>query len=152
MEHLIKFCMKRLYSKSYMVFQSTPWHMILGGIERSNQGHWVFIQLRWAHIPCIIRQRSSQAERPLVWRHDEGFVVMTYFWHHNELFWCNDVFLTSWRSFYRHDLFLTSWRTFDAMTNVFDVMTCFWCQDENCFVMTWFWRHDEQTFWRHNCN
>ena len=40
----------------------------LGGIERSNQGHWVFIQLHWAlyHRPCIIRQWSSQAERPLV--------------------------------------------------------------------------------------
>ena len=32
----------------------------LGGIERSNQGHLVFIGL------CIIRQRSCQAERPLV--------------------------------------------------------------------------------------
>ena len=68
MEHLIKFCVKRLYNKSYMVFQFTPWHLTLGGIERSNQGHWMFNQLHWAlyHRPCIIRQRSSQAERPLV--------------------------------------------------------------------------------------
>ena len=51
-----------------MVFQFTALHFTLGGIERSNQGHWVFIQLHWAmyHRPCIIRQRSSQAERPLV--------------------------------------------------------------------------------------
>ena len=35
------------YSKSYMV-QFTPWHVILGGIERSNQDHWVLIWL------CII--------------------------------------------------------------------------------------------------
>ena len=48
MEHLIKFCMKHIYSKSYMVFQSTPWNLTLGGIERSNEGHWVFIGL------CII--------------------------------------------------------------------------------------------------
>ena len=31
-----------------MVFQFTPWHLTLGGIEKSNQGHWVFIGL------CII--------------------------------------------------------------------------------------------------
>ena len=33
-----------------------------------NQGHWVFIQLYWAlyYRPCIIRQLSSHAERPLV--------------------------------------------------------------------------------------
>ena len=69
MEHVVKFGMKRLYSKSYMVFQCTPWHLTLGGIERSNQGHWVFIQLHWAlyYRPCIIRQWSSQAERLLVW-------------------------------------------------------------------------------------
>ena len=36
------------YSKSYMVFQFTPLHLTLGGIERSNQDHWVLIWL------CII--------------------------------------------------------------------------------------------------
>ena len=29
----------------YMVFQFTSWHLTLGGIERSNQGHLVFIGL-----------------------------------------------------------------------------------------------------------
>ena len=28
-----------------MVFQFTSWHLTLGGIERSNQGHLVFIGL-----------------------------------------------------------------------------------------------------------
>ena len=27
----------------YMVFQFTPLHLTLGGIERSNQDHWVLI-------------------------------------------------------------------------------------------------------------
>ena len=35
-------------SKSYMDFQFTLWHFALGGIERFNQGHLVFIGL------CII--------------------------------------------------------------------------------------------------
>ena len=33
-----------------MVFQFTPLHLTLGGIERSNQDHWVLIWL------CIHRQ------------------------------------------------------------------------------------------------
>ena len=33
------------HSKSYMVFKFTSWHLTLGGIERSNQGHLVFIGL-----------------------------------------------------------------------------------------------------------
>ena len=32
----------------YMVFQFSPLHLTLGGIERSNQDHWVLIWL------CII--------------------------------------------------------------------------------------------------
>ena len=32
----------------YMVFQFTPLHLTLGGIERSNEDHWVLIWL------CII--------------------------------------------------------------------------------------------------
>ena len=28
-----------------MIFQFTPWHLTLGGIERSNQGYLVFIGL-----------------------------------------------------------------------------------------------------------
>ena len=34
--------------KSYMVFQFTPLHLTLGGIERSNQDHWILIWL------CIV--------------------------------------------------------------------------------------------------
>ena len=34
-------------SKSYMVFQFTPLHLTLGGIEMSNQDHWVLI---WLYI------------------------------------------------------------------------------------------------------
>ena len=45
MEHLIKFCMKHIHSKLYVVIQLTPWHLTLGGTERSNQCHWVFIGL-----------------------------------------------------------------------------------------------------------
>ena len=50
-----------------MVFQFTPLHLTLGGIERSNQDHWVLIWL------CIIdnyislvyhRQLDSGAVRP----------------------------------------------------------------------------------------
>ena len=48
-----------------MVFQFTSWHLNLGGIERSNQGHLVFIGL-YIILKYIIRQRSCQAERPLV--------------------------------------------------------------------------------------
>ena len=48
MKHLIKFFIKHKYSKSYMVLQFTPCHLTFGGIEWSNQGHWVFIGL------CII--------------------------------------------------------------------------------------------------
>ena len=33
------------HSKSYMVFQFTPLHLTLGGIERSNEDHWVLIWL-----------------------------------------------------------------------------------------------------------
>ena len=33
---------------NHMVFQFTPLHLTLGGIERSNQDHWVLIWL------CII--------------------------------------------------------------------------------------------------
>ena len=63
MEHLIEFCVKHIYSKSYMTFQFTPWHLNLGGIERSNQGHWAVYNRR-----CIIRQRSYQTKRPLIFK------------------------------------------------------------------------------------
>ena len=55
--------MKYIYSKSCMVVQFTSWYLTLGGIERSNLGHWAVY-----HRQCIIiRQRSCQAERPLVY-------------------------------------------------------------------------------------
>ena len=42
MEHLlIKFCMKHIVN--HMVFQFNRLHLTLGGIERSNQDHWVLI-------------------------------------------------------------------------------------------------------------
>ena len=44
------------YGKSYMVFQFTPWlHLTLGGIERSNQDHWVLIWL------CIIDNKATRS-------------------------------------------------------------------------------------------
>ena len=52
--------MRYIYNKSYMIFQFTPCHWNLGGIEMSNQGHWVFIGL------CIIYNvlLDSGAVRP----------------------------------------------------------------------------------------
>ena len=34
-----------MHSKSYTVFQFIPGHLTFAGIERLNQGHWVFIGL-----------------------------------------------------------------------------------------------------------
>ena len=54
----------------YMVFQFTSWHFYLGWHwkvkSRSFGVHWAVY-----HTQCIIRQRSCQAERPLVviWLH-----------------------------------------------------------------------------------
>ena len=45
-----------------MVFQFTPGHLTLGGIERSFGVHWAVY-----HRQCIIGQRSCHAERPLVY-------------------------------------------------------------------------------------
>ena len=56
----MKFCMKHICSKSYMVFQFTWLNFTLGGNERSNQGRSVFIGL------CIIHNvlLDSGAVRP----------------------------------------------------------------------------------------
>ena len=50
MEHLlIKFCMKHIYSKSYMVFQFTPLHLTFSGIERSVKSRSLGINLAVYH-------------------------------------------------------------------------------------------------------
>ena len=92
---------------------------------------------------CIIRQRSCQAEMPLVW----------------QTFWRHDVFLTSMRTFWSHDMFLTSWQTFFYIFltswRVFDVMRCLWLHDKLFNMTSWrfltFWHHVVGcTYWRHS--
>ena len=58
------------YSKSYMVFQFTPLHLTLGGIERSNQDHWVLIWL------CIIDTKAIRDGRPRPPRHQVGWDIV----------------------------------------------------------------------------
>ena len=125
-----------------MVFQFTSWHLTLGGIERSNQGHLVFFGL------CIMLNvlLDSGAVRPrgllLSWRHDFLKSWQT-FWHH-------DVFLTSWQTF---GVFLTSWQNFWRHDTLLDIMTSFLCHDEPFEVMTNILSHGgffftSWTFWR----
>ena len=48
-----------------MVFQFTLWHLTLGGIERSNQGHWVFIGMCIIY-KCIILDSGAVRPRGLL--------------------------------------------------------------------------------------
>ena len=90
------------------------------------------------------------------WRHDERFVIQTYFithfsrpkyyenvfGRHNELF----DFLTC---FWRHDEFLDVKTCFSRHDELLDVMTCSWSHDElfvKNFVMTCFGRHMMELF------
>ena len=91
-------------SYNYMV-QFTSWHLILGGIERSNQGHLVFI---WLYIILSVLLDSG-AVKP------RGL-----------LFGIMMKFLTSWSIFWHHDV------KFDFMTKFVNIFLTSWKQEMRC--------------------
>ena len=75
-----------------MVFQFTPWHLTLGGIERSNQGHWVFIGL-CIICKCIILDSGAVRPRGLLFSFLITYPVSVY---HNNVSFCIFCILYLW--------------------------------------------------------